>query len=330
MKSNRSLFVALLLLACLALPLAAQVNDTYVIPAAINAAGSNNTRWTTELSIFNPQKYALRVSMVYLPTGVGIGERVDFNVGPNVTAYADNVLNDLFARSGTGSLLIATFPDQNPTVPNTIVAQSFLVNTRTYNNSSGGTFGQSIRGLWVGLQDIDLDGISAIAPGLRNSTSSSSGYRTNVGAVNLGRSSVTLRVAVFDAEGREITTAGGIPFIVPPEGHMQGPLPVELSRGSIEFWVEGDAFQNDPAQRAVVFPYTSMVDNRSGDPVYVEPVLTAPASSLYAKSKDAQAATRLIGTSIDSATAARIAQKALYLGEAFTAKTESGHQLHRR
>jgi len=327
MKSNRSLFVALLSV-CLALPLAAQVNDTYVIPAAINAAGSNNTRWTTELSIFNPQKYPLRVTMVYLPTGVGIGERVDFNVGSNVTAYADNVLNDLFARSGTGSLLIATFPDQNPTVPNTIVAQSFLVNTRTYNNSSGGTFGQSIRGLWVGLQDIDLDGISAIAPGLRNSTSSTSGYRTNIGAVNLGRSSVTLRVGVFDAEGRAI--AEGIPFIVPPEGHMQDRLPVELSRGSVEFWVEGDAFQNDAAQRAVVFPYTSMVDNRSGDPVYVEPVLTAPASSLYAKSKDAQTATRLIGTSIDGATATRIAQNAVYLGEAFTVKTEAGHQLHRK
>jgi len=326
MKSFRSLLASLFLI-CLGLPVAAQVNDTYVIPAAINAAGSNNTRWTTELSLFNPQQYALRVTMVYLPTGVGSGMRVDFNVGPNVTAYADNVLNDLFARSGTGSLLIATFTDQNPTVPNSIVARSFLVNTRTFNNSSGGTFGQSVRGLWVGLQDIDLDGISAIAPGLRNSTFLTTGYRTNIGAVNLGRSSVTLRVSVFDAEGRAIAEA--IPFIVPPEGHMQDRLPVELSRGSIEFWVEGDAFQNDPAQRAVVFPYTSMVDNRSGDPVYVEPILTAPASSLYAKSKDAQTASRLIGTSIDPLTAKRIAQKSLHLGEAFTIGTDSGARLYK-
>lgn len=326
MKSFRPLFVSVLLFT-FALPLAAQVNDTFIIPAAANASGSNNTRWTTELSLFNPQRYPLRVTMVFLPTGVGSGERVDFNVAANATAYADNVLADVFERFGTGSLLIATFAEENPTVPNTVVARAFVVNTRTFNTGTAGTFGQSIPGTFVGLQDIDLDGISAIVPGVRNSTSSSSGYRTNIGAVNLGRSSVTMRVSVFDAEGRTIVDA--IPFLVPPEGHLQDRLPVELSRGSIEFWVEDDAFQNDPDRRAVVFAYASVVDNRSGDPVYIEPVLTAPASSLYAKSSNEKIATRIAGTPISLSTARRIASGARHLGEAFVMRTEEGVRLKR-
>lgn len=292
----------------------AQVNDTYVVPAIANTSGANSTRWLTELSIFNPQRHALKVTMVYLPTGVAPAVTVDVNVAPNMTAFAENILGDVFSRSGTGSILIATFPEKNPTVPNSILARSFIVNSRTYNTASSGTFGQSIAGRWVGLQDIDVDGLSAIAPGVVNSTSSSTGFRTNIGAVNLGRSSVTLRVTVFDADGNVVPNGNAIPFTVPPEGHLQDRLPVAVSHGSIEFWVDGDAFQNDPKNRAVVFPYASMIDNRSGDPVYIEPVLTAAGSDLY-KSESFLLSPRNAGTPIDSDTARRISATAIDHGD---------------
>ena len=60
------------LLLFIALPLAAQVNDTYVIPAVANTPGSFGTQWMTQLSIFNPQlDYSLKVSVSFLPTGGG-------------------------------------------------------------------------------------------------------------------------------------------------------------------------------------------------------------------------------------------------------------------
>ena len=63
-----------LLLLFLALPLAAQVNDTYVIPAVANSQGGFGTRWMTQLSIFNPQfDYPLQVSVTWLPSGGGKG-----------------------------------------------------------------------------------------------------------------------------------------------------------------------------------------------------------------------------------------------------------------
>src|SRR5688500_10402203 len=104
MKSNRPWF-SLVLLCFLALPLAAQVNDTYVIPVVGDAPGAAGTRWATELHVFNPQAYTLTVTAVFLPTGGAVGDEVSFNVASNQTAYAENVVADVFERTGvTGSL----------------------------------------------------------------------------------------------------------------------------------------------------------------------------------------------------------------------------------
>src|SRR5512139_335600 len=97
-----------LLFAALAVPLAAQVSDTYVIPAVGNTPGDNGTVWATDLNIFNPQTYPLKVALVFLPTGGSTGSTLRFTVEANSNAVADNVLKEVFDASGTGSLLVAT------------------------------------------------------------------------------------------------------------------------------------------------------------------------------------------------------------------------------
>ena len=190
----------------------AQVNDTYVIPVAGNTLGAFGTRWMTQFSVFNPQSYELRVSVTYVPTLGGRGIEKILRVPANAIAFTDNILSDLFSVQGTGALLLATFPEDNPGVPNTVLARAFLVTTNTFNNSSSGTYGQTIPGIWAGLQDFNRDGISAVAHGIRNL--SSQGWRANVGAVNLGRGSVTMRLNVYDIDGNVV--ARNIPFTIPP------------------------------------------------------------------------------------------------------------------
>lgn len=254
----------------------AQVNDTYVIPAAANTSGANGSRWATEFHIFNPQSYPLRVTLTLIRTGGTPGSTIDFTIGANSTAYSENILADVFSTSGSGSLLIATFPEKNPTVPDRVIARSFLVNSKTYNIAANGTFGQSIDGIFYGLQDFDSDKITGIANGIRN-TSIFSGFRTNIGAVNLGRYSVTMYVTVYDTDGRAIRR--DIPFVIPPMAHFQDSLPVAVNHGAVEFLVD------DPRQDAVVFPYASVIDNRTNDPIYVTPVLLATPSVLYSQSE---------------------------------------------
>ena len=279
MRISTRFFAAVLLVA--ALPVAAQVTDTYVIPAAANVPGNFGTRWMTQFSVFNPQlDWPLVVSVTYIPTGGGQGIEELIELPPNSLAYSDNLLADLFEIQGSGSLLVATFPEDNPKVPDDVISRAFLVTTNTYNNSRGGTFGQTIPGVWTGLLDYDSDGISGVAHGIRNLKSL--GWRTNVGAVNLGRCSITLRVNVYDADGKTILNQS--PLVVPPLGHIQDSLPVQVESGTVEFFVE-DPCSNSDANYAVVFPYTSTIDQLSGDPTYQYPSLLASPGSIFAKAK---------------------------------------------
>src|SRR4029077_9768829 len=98
-------------------------------------------------------------------------------------------------------------------------------------------------------------------------------WRTNVGAVNLGRSNVTLRVNVYGADGATLLKDATLD--IPALGHRQASLPAEVDGGSVEFFVD------DPSNQAVVFPYSSTIDPLSGDPTYQGPTLLASAKILF-------------------------------------------------
>jgi hypothetical protein len=307
MKSSRLFLIASLLIA-ITLPLAAQVNDTYVIPVVGKVPGAFGTQWMTQFSVFNPETaYALKVSVTFLPTGGAQGTEVLITVPANSVWFSDDALKDLFGTSGTGALLLATFPEDNPGVPDDVISRAFLVTTNTFNNSKSGTYGQTIPGVWAGLQDFNTDGISAIAHGIRNL--SSQGWRTNVGAVNLGRQSVTLRVTVFDYNGNTILSRA--PFSIPPLAHLQDLLPVQVDRGSIEFSLD------DPSTKAVVFAYTSTIDQLSGDPTYQSPTLLASPKALFGKQgMPAPASLLSPGKRIDIELAREVRATAMRIGEA--------------
>ncbi len=273
------------------------MNDTYVIPAAANAPGAFGTRWMTQFSVFNPQSYPLRIDVVYVPTGGGQGLDATFDVPANAVAFSDNILKDLFDLGGSGALLVAAFPEDNPGVENSVIARAFLVTSDTFNNSPGGTFGQTIPGVWAGLMDFQSDGITAIAHGIRNI--SKQGWRANVGAVNLGRQNVRLLVSVYDVDGNTILNKAR--FDIPPMGHIQDGLPVQVDRGAVEF------FLDDATQKAVVFPYVSVIDQLSGDPTYFSPTLLATPKVLFNKGAAVAMNTTAIGRkiTIDDARAVR-------------------------
>src|SRR3954467_7109231 len=101
---KRIAFVAAAVFA-FALPLAAQLNDTYVIPAVGNAPGANNTNWATSLSLFNPHlDYDLKVSLLLIPSGGGNAMEALVSVPKNSTVVSDNVVGEVFRVSGTGAL----------------------------------------------------------------------------------------------------------------------------------------------------------------------------------------------------------------------------------
>lgn len=297
-----------------AVPVFAQVNDTYVIPVSGNTPGAFGTRWKTQISIMNPQSYELTVSVTLVRSGGAAGFEQLIDVPANSVAYSDNILDDLFDFAGTGALLLATFAEDNPGVPNDVISRSFLVTSNTYNDRRDGTYGTTVPATWTGLQDYEFDEISAIAHGVRNVARL--GWRTNIGAVNLGRSNVTLYVTVYNADGRRLLNRA--PFSIPPLAHMQDSLPVEVDRGSVEFFVD------DPSQTAVVFPYASGVDQLSGDPSYQTPTLLASASVLFSKGAKAMQSP---GKKLTNDAARGIRESASRLGSARLMKEAAGYRI---
>ena len=291
MTRSRLLLISLLCFA--SLPLAAQVNDTYVIPAAANSNGAFGTRWMTQFNLFNPQSYPLTISIVYVPTGGAVGSEQLLELPANSSAYSDNILLDLFdVTLGSGALLVATFPEDNPGVPNQVISRAFLVNSNTYNNARSGTYGNAIPGVWTGLE---ADDITAVVHGVRNIAAL--GWRTNIGAVNLGRTNVTMYVTVYDADGR--TRLRNARFAIPPLAHFQDALPIQIDRATVEFYIE------DPSGEAVVFPYAATVDQLSGDPTYHEATLLATPGAIFSKAGTVIDPTN-IGRKLDTKIAASV------------------------
>jgi hypothetical protein len=302
----------------------AQITDTYVVTASANAPGENGTRWLTQLSLFNPHlDYTLNVSVTLIRTGGAPGIEKLIELPPNATYITDDAMSDVFNSAGTGSLLLATFPEDNPGVEDSIIARSFLVTSNTYNDASNGTYGQTIPGVWAGLLDFDSDNISAVAHGIDNSTSL--GFRTNVGVVNLGRCSVTLYVSVYRPNGSTLLKEA--PFNVPPLAHFQERLPVTVEGGSVEFFVD-DPCAADDNLYAVVFPYTSTIDNKSGDPRYQTPSLLASPGLIYGKKGvTTNADPTRVGKKIDVGYARQVRAKAERLGTAHLVQSERGWQI---
>jgi hypothetical protein len=316
---NLKLLLLAALITAASLPASAQLSDTYVIAAAGNQRGAFGAHWMTRFSIFNPHlDDTLWVSVTFLYTGGAPGPEKLIELPPNAMAYSDNILEDLYGIEGSGALLVATFPEDNPGVPDDVLSRSFLVTSDTYNNTGDGTYGQTIPGVWTGLMDYDSDSISSVSPIIRNSGI----WRTNVGAVNLGSCAVTLRVSVYDGDGN--TVLNQAPLLIPPYGHNQEPLPVAIEVGSVEFFVD-DPCANDNARYAVVFPYTSTIDRRTGDPTYATPALLAAPGILFAKGQkiDPQS----LGKKIDVNYARNARSHAQRAGTASLKKVAAGYQI---
>lgn len=304
----------------------AQITDTYVVTAAANTPGQNGTRWLTQLSIFNPHRsHSLNVSATLLRTGGAPGGEVIIEIPPNATFITDDVMTDVFETVGTGSMLLATFTEDNPQLPDDdVITRSFLVTSNTYNNAEG-TYGQTIPGVWTGLLDYDYDSISSVAHGIDDSNRL--GFRTNVGVVNLGRCGITVYVSVYDANGNTIVQDA--PYGVPPLAHWQERLPVQVEGGSVEFLVQ-DPCTADDDRYAVVFPYTSTIDNISGDPRYQTPSLLATPGLIFGKKAGAKVSAEVaadptkVGKKIDAAYARKVRASVSRLGKLQLMRGERG------
>ena len=117
-----------------------------------------------------------------------------------------------------------------------------LVTSRTYTANGSGTFGQFIP------PGTPATGLATLI-GVENDAS----FRTNIGL--MAPSPSTVRVIAYDAAGTEVWRSD-----VQAQELAQFPLPVALTIGR----VTAQVIDGGP-----VVPYASVIDNQSGDPIYI-------------------------------------------------------------
>lgn len=219
--------------ACLFLAVAsAAFSKNLYIPVAGVAQGANNTRFRTDVRIFNPS------------TTTEIGVSIHFQPAGSDGSYMPGRVGALRLDSDTAR------------------SYEFVADSRTYTDSPNllapGTFGQFIPALDPSDAVRDV-----VVQHLSHSSDITNGFRTNAGAMNPGLDPATVTPRLYAADGALI--AEGPTFIVPPRSVIHRSLPAMLARDAIDLSDGYLLLTSD----VPVFGYGSVIDNRSGDQIFI-------------------------------------------------------------
>jgi hypothetical protein len=233
------------------------------IPAAAHVAGAAGTNWRTDLELHNPGASAAHYEIALLRRNRANPDPAveTFQVAAGHSLRLDDVLSAVFGFDGGAALRI------------TPISGRVLATSRTYNLTDDGTYGQFIGGTPESTALSDQRAGALIE--LSHHLSPNSGYRTNIGFVNLANSAIEVRADLHRADG---TLLGIESYVLQPHMHRQ----IDRVFGDVTSTEVPDGWivvsTTDPDGR--FFAYASVVDNSTGDPVCVPaiPMTSSPPS----------------------------------------------------
>lgn len=226
-----------------------------VIPAVARTEGANGTHFVTDVRVWNRSSNPTTFTAYYTATGndgrLGFSA-MNYALAPGQLLALDDVVSTEFRTAGVGNIEI------------TGDLSSLLVTSRTYNDSNGGTFGQFIPAT-TPAQATSLGEAPLHIGQLENTI----GFRTNIGFAEVAGEEGVVAVRVFSASNAQIASYD-VP--IPAFSHIQ----ISGALGSLQL---GGTFA-DAARATVtvtsgaarVVAYGSVVDNVSGDPIYIPAV----------------------------------------------------------
>jgi hypothetical protein len=225
-------------------------SEVVYVPAAAHVDGIGGTSWRTDLELFSAGAEEATYRVEWLPESEAntdpAAETFTLEVGRCVR-YGD-VVEEVFDASGAGAIRV------------TVDAGEVMVTSRTYNDLGERTYGQLIPGLT--LTDAVAAGERARIVGLAHSTDPEQGFRTNIGLVNASAAQITVLVFLYDSDhnllGSETHTLE--PFAYVQDTNVFAEVTdQDLSGGIVEAFAPAGPY----------FAWASVVDNRSGDPVFI-------------------------------------------------------------
>jgi hypothetical protein len=209
------------------------------------ADGAGSTHWRTDLWVTNGNAVDAPLTFTFRPAAGGTTRTGSVTIPRGATLSYLNVLDFLQQPSGSqGQLVIESAP-------------GVFATSRTWTTSDSGSFGQFI----PSRPPSDAIGVG---DGSRQmiQLESSSAYRTNVGVAEIAGQPVSVRFRVWNGAG--VMVAESIRGLI-AAGQMQFNLAeigvTSLTDGRVSIEVVGGSGR--------VLGYASVVDNVSGDPIYI-------------------------------------------------------------
>ena len=226
--------------------------DPLVVTTTANAGGLNDARWTTDLDLHNSANESASVEVELLKRDIANPDpdSVSVTVNAGESLHLSNLLEQLFDYTGTASLRL------------TPGSGKLSASSRTYNTASTGTFGQFIPAVPVSFAISGTDEGRLVQ--LSRSADRNQGYRSNIGFVNVGDGNITVLIDLYRGDG---TLLGQTSVVLRPGEHRQlTDVFAAVTTGDV---AEGYAVLHADSGSARYLAYASVVDNRSGDPIYI-------------------------------------------------------------
>ena len=226
-------------------------SNVWWLPASSRAAGINNTQWTTDLTLFNRSSTTAHALLSFLTNDRDNRANDPMSLvtlGPLATVTIKNVVESNFAlTNSSGGIQIAAD------------VSNLLATSRTFNSGGGtGTYGQGIPGVVSG---------EGLAPGkvvYLIGLTENADFRTNIGFLNGTGNATTVSVTLRDSEGAVLATHA---YTLEPLAYKQVSK-IFVALGAGEQTNARAEISLTQGSGGPVFVYSSIVDNKSGDPVY--------------------------------------------------------------
>ncbi len=245
-------------------PAPIQSQAMYIATSA-HLPGAAGTNWRTDVEARNPVAQQATFAIDLLKRGVGIDntspETATFTLEPGVAMRYDDVVDSVFHFYGAAALRI------RPT------GGSLLATSRTYNLMvagnplnlpAGSTFGQFVPAFGESEAIPSTDAARIIM------LTQDASYRTNLGFVNATASQLAMSIDLFRSDFTRLgTLQGTAETTLPPYGYIQ--IDKVFQRVTTSDVADGYAIVRTTTPGGKFFAFASVIDQRTGDPVYVTP-----------------------------------------------------------
>jgi hypothetical protein len=223
------------------------VGQSLHVAVAARTSGAQGTSWRTDGMVLNPGSAEVCYDLHYLFREASEAKDIICEsqclAGRTAWNYSD-ILGSACDMEGesAGSLRI------EPTA-------KLLMTTRTYNQTENGTYGQFIKA------EASDEGLRIGEKGHLLALKQNTDYRTNLGFSEITGQETEVEIRIYNASGSLLITTS---FQLPATGWLQvgladlGISSLEVGRAEIEVTSGG-----------AVLSYASVVDNRTGDAIYI-------------------------------------------------------------